>query len=74
MYLTGKRFSPNLCLNENVSFTLSFFKPLEKVNVRSNKSVLSELINRTSFCTVINVAVSQKWCLLEGEAKLKEAY
>jgi hypothetical protein len=30
MYLTGKIFSPSLCRNGNVSFTLSFFKPLEK--------------------------------------------
>ena len=29
MYLTGNRFSRNLCLSSKVSFTLSFFKPLE---------------------------------------------
>ena len=48
MYLTGKRFSPNVCLNGNVSFTLSFFKPLQNMSVleRIVGEVMGDILER----------------------------
>ena len=39
----GKMLSPNLCLSGNVSFTLSFFKPLESnIELSKNKDDINQ--------------------------------